>query len=127
MTIVKLFLAAVAFAFLAACTSKPIYNVSDAPSATTRKASLEEVNKAIVRAGTQLGWKMATVNPGHIVGTLSLRDHTAIVDVKYNAKTYSINYKDSNNLNYQGGTIHRNYNSWVQNLDRAIQVQLSSL
>ena len=41
--------------------------------------------------------------------------------------SYSIDYKNSLNLKYDStkNTIHKNYNGWIQNLDNAIQVQLS--
>ena len=47
----------------------------------------------------------------------------------YSTKAYSIVYKDSQNLDYNGTTktIHRAYNGWVQNLDRGIRTQLSLL
>ena len=31
------------------------------------------------------------------------------------------------NLDEKGGTIHKNYNGWVQNLDKAIRAQLQML
>jgi hypothetical protein len=112
----------------AGCTVKPIYNVQGAP-VTSNKASLtqDDVAKAIIRAGAGLGWQMAQVSPGLITGTLHLRTHVAVVDVKYDTKTYNITYKDSTNLYYTGSTIHRNYNGWVQNLDNGIRTQLSML
>jgi len=111
------------------CTSNPIYNVQQAPipSVTDKKLSMEDVSKAIIRAGTGLGWQMRQVKPGHIIGTLNLRRHTAVVDVTYDTKSYSIVYKDSSNLNYDGSNIHRNYNGWIQNLDRAIRSQLIAI
>lgn len=51
----------------------------------------------------------------------------AQVDIPYNAKAYSIQYKNSANLKYDGVSIHSNYNGWVQNLDRAIQSRLVAL
>jgi hypothetical protein len=112
----------------AGCTSKPIYNVQAEPI-TSNKTPLtsDDVAKAIVRAGAGLGWQMAEVQPGLVTGTLHLRTHVAVVDVKYDTKTYSITYKDSTNLDYTGSEIHRNYNGWVQNLDKAIHTQLSML
>jgi hypothetical protein len=35
--------------------------------------------------------------------------------------------KDSTNLDYDGNTIHKNYNGWVENLDKAIRVQLAKI
>ena len=86
---------------------------------------MEVVQNAIVVAGTQLGWKMEPLNPGTITGTIELRTHRAVVEVTYDTKTYNIKYKDSLNLDYNGTSIHKNYNGWIENLDKAIQVQLS--
>ncbi len=106
-----------------------IYNVKDAPvnTASGVTPSLEEVQKAIITAGTGLNWSMAVVKPGHIVGTLNVRSHTAVVDIMYNSKTYSITYKDSTNLKYDAEkkTIHENYRSWIQNLDNNIRGRLT--
>ena len=60
-------------------------------------------------------------------GTLNLRSHTAIVDITYDTRTYSIKYKDSTNLGYDGRNIHSNYNGWIENLDKGIQTQLVNL
>ena len=45
----------------------------------------------------------------------------------YSVKSYSIRYKDSTELGYDGGSIHQNYNGWVQNLDKGIRAQLNTL
>ena len=109
-------------------TATPVYNVMDAPIvASQANPSLDEVGKAIQRAGAALGWQMKPTKPGHIAGTLILRKHVAVVDVNYSAKSYSINYKDSTELNYDGSNIHPNYNGWIQNLDKGIRAQLSAL
>jgi hypothetical protein len=68
---------------------------------------------------------MQQTNPGNVAGTLVVRDHKAVVDVNYDLKSYSIKYKDSTNLSYNGTSIHSNYNGWIQNLDKAIRTQLS--
>ena len=111
---------------IAGCRSNPILNIEDSPIDATVKSS-KDVQKAIIRAGTSRGWKMKSVSKGHIEGTLLLRKHMAKVDIKYNRKSYSINYKDSAELNYDGTNIHPNYNGWIQNLDRSIQAELSAL
>jgi hypothetical protein len=122
-----LFVAFIAAA-LAACV-QPIYNVKQAPVETPggKPPTMAEVEKAIMRAGAGLGWKMQPTKPGHIVGTLQLRTHTAIVDVTFDTRTYNITYKDSLELNYDGSNIHKNYNGWIQNLDRGIRAQLLNL
>lgn len=109
------------------CRKAPIYNVTDAPimDTSTTKLSQDSIVKAIVRAGAGLGWKIHRVEDGLMEGVLNIRAHQAIVSIAYDSETYSISYKNSTNLKYDGSKIHRNYNSWIHNLDRAIQVQLS--
>jgi len=114
---------------LTACnTIAPIQNVDSVPvsNSANEKLSAEEVRAAIVRAGAGLGWIMKDAGPGTINGTLILRTHTAEVQIPYSAASYSIVYKSSINLQESGGKIHRNYNGWVQNLNRGINAQLAA-
>ncbi|HXZ51968.1 MAG TPA: hypothetical protein VEH51_08195 [Burkholderiales bacterium] len=119
---------AACFALLAVgCRIAPIYNVNgDAITSPKADLTMSDVNKAIHRAGASLGWQMQDAGPGHMIGTLHLRDHVAVVDITYDTKSYSINYKDSTNLQYdaQKGEIHKNYNGWIQNLESNIRTQL---
>lgn len=108
------------------CRANPVYNVDSAPVTISGKHTGQDVEKSIIRAGAVLGWKMKKVGKGHLVGTLHLRSHVAVVDITFNDKTYSITYKDSTNLNYDGTNIHSNYNGWIQNLDRSIQSQFQT-
>lgn len=114
--------------FFAGCRAPtPVHNVLAAPVTTNRPASADDVRQAITRAGASLGWQMLQRGPGNIEGILVLREHRANVNIKYDAKTYNITYKDSEKLNYDGTNIHPNYNGWIQNLDRAIRAQLTTL
>ena len=113
---------------LVGCRSNPVYNVEGTPISTnTSGYSLREVRDAIQQAGVSLGWQMQDIKPGLIVGTLYLRDHMAQVEIPYSRSSYSILYKDSQNLNYDGANIHSNYNGWIQRLNGAINAQLSRL
>jgi hypothetical protein len=107
------------------CRTAPILNVKDAPVnvAVGQSASLATVEQAIIRAGIGLGWAMKVEKPGLIIGTLNLRDHTAVVEIPYSTTSYSILYRNSVNLDQQGDAIHKNYNGWVQNLDQGIRRQ----
>jgi hypothetical protein len=121
-------LAVTASLLLVACTTQPIMNVSGAPIQSSKpKPSMDEIRQAIVRAGSGLGWEMKPDRPGHLTGRLALRTHVAVVDVDYTQTTYSIKYRESTNLDADGDKIHRNYNGWIQNLDKAIKVQLQNL
>ena len=107
----------------------PIYNVVSAPIQQSPAATLENIEKAIIRAGRQLGWQVVPKEPGKCEGILVLRTHKAIVDITYDTKSFNITYKDSDNLRYDAKdkTIHSNYNGWIKNLEKAIRVQTEVL
>jgi hypothetical protein len=130
MRIVGVLLTAVAFVVLAGCaTTQPVQNVQNAPVVlpSGKSATSAQVGQAIMRAGLTLGWQMEPAGPGKYTGRLALRQHTAIIDVEHDAKSYSIKYRDSTNLDARDGMIHKNYNGWIQNLDKAIRAQLATL
>jgi len=114
---------------LAACQPMAVYNVADAPVTTTsgKKPTATQVRSAIITAGTSLGWSVKDAGSGKLEGTLHLREHTAVVEIPYSATHYSITYKSSENLQAADGKIHKNYNGWVQNLDRAIRTEISRI
>jgi hypothetical protein len=126
---IRYLLFSAAFVALAGCTSAPVRNISDAPVVTGSGKTLtaEQVRVAIVGAGTGLGWTMAAATPGLVTGGIALRGHTAQIDVRYTSTTYSISYKDSTNLQYADGQIHKNYNGWIENLNRDIRGNLMAL
>ena len=105
----------------------PILNLENVPVTSTdgKPLTAAQVRSSIVTAGTSLGWRIVDAGPGKLEGTLMLREHTAVVDIPYSARSYSIVYKRSDKLNEMNGTIHSNYNGWVQNLDRAIRTEMS--
>jgi len=109
---------------IAACTSKPIYNV-DSDSFGTPTAPLSVRAEQIRRAALGLGWQVENVGPGEMKCALNLRDHQAVVAINYTPTNYSIRYLSSANLDYTGTEIHRNYNGWVQNLEKQIRIQSS--
>ena len=110
----------------------PVQDVNNAPVVTGsgKPATPDGVQKAIMAAGVSLNMRMAVIRPGLVQATYSPRgDFTAIMEVSYDTKAYSIRYKSSDGLNYdpQARTIHKNYNSWVTNLQKRIDSQLSLL
>ena len=129
----KIFAAALAAALtitIGGCArTAPILNLENVPVISTGEKALTaaQVRQSIITAGTSLGWRIVDAGPGKLEGTLLLREHTAVVDIPYSAKSYSIVYKRSDKLNEANGTIHSNYNGWVQNLDRTIRTEMSRL
>lgn len=117
-----------ATATMMGCRSAPVQDVVDAPVTTsTQKYANDDVRKAILEAGARLGWQMKDLDKGHMLGTLFLRSHMAQVDIHYTKQNYTIKYKNSSNLDYDGENIHSNYNGWIQNLDNAIRANLAAL
>lgn len=112
-----------------ACGTVAINNVQNAPVSTAsgKAPTAAAVRGAILQAGAGLGWVMTDVKPGVLEGKLALRSHVAVVEIPYSEKSYSIVYKSSTNLNEANGSIHKNYNGWIQNLQRDINAKVSAL
>ncbi|TDH60274.1 hypothetical protein E2C06_22930 [Dankookia rubra] len=94
--------------------------VQDASGEFLGRAPLAQRADQIRAAGTVLGWRIDPEGPGVMRGTLLLRSHQAVVQITYDTQRFAIRYVSSTNLNYENGMIHRNYNSWVQNLRNTI-------
>jgi hypothetical protein len=129
MRIIGILLAASALVFAGCGTVQPIQNVENSPIILPpgKNVNMSQVTTAIMRAGAQLGWQMEPAGPGRVTGRIALRQHTAVIDVTHDTKSYSIKYRDSTNLDARDGMIHKNYNGWVQNLDKAIRSQLTMI
>ena len=127
-SILSLALWCAATAMVGCNTAAPIMNVSNTTviGPVGQSLSADEVRAAIIRAGASLGWIVTDARPGVLNGRLILRTHTADVEIPYTTTAYSITYKSSINLNESGGQIHRNYNGWIQNLNRNINAQLAA-
>jgi hypothetical protein len=114
-------------ALMAGCRTAPVMDMG--PTAIGVNATQEQVKKAILRAAAGLGWSIKEEGPGLLLGTLVLRTHVAVVEIPYSTKSFSIQYKESQNLNYDetNKTIHSNYMGWIKNLHEAINQQLALL
>ncbi len=121
--IIHWMIAATVVGALAGCArTAPIEQVNAIVSAGHTEA---QVKDAIIKAGAQRQWIMSDAGPGVIKGKLQNRDHVADIKINYSATSYSIVYVSSINLMAANGKIHRNYNRWVHNLDKDIQVTLA--
>lgn len=114
--------------FLMGCKSTfntaPILNFEDQP--VEASMTMEKMEKCIITAGADLGWKMIKIKPGMFQATINQRGHTAVVAIPYSAKKYSILYISSSEGLYAGdGKIHKSYNTWVRNLDRRIHGKIT--
>lgn len=103
----------------------PIVEPHNGALASYGNLSKPAVRDAIIRAGSGIGWQMHEEKPGLIVGAWKARDHSATVEIPYSNKEYAIKYRSSENLLEGEGTIHSNYNRWVERLNRNIAAELS--
>lgn len=87
---------------------------------------MKTIGDAIIDGCSVRNWQASEVEPGYMQCTLYIRDHMAKVDIRFDTSAYSITYADSDNLKYNAekNKIHRNYNSWVQNLRGDINNEL---
>jgi len=102
-----------------------IYNVELSSYNTADPLDAKRAEKAIKTAGSKIGWEMDTIRPGLIRGTLNLRKHLAVIDINYDGKRFSIDYVESENLNYdeEANVIHKSYNKWIEILERRIRAE----
>lgn len=112
-----------AFALAGCARTEPVKNINQTLNVNY---SDNQLQTAILEAGRARQWVMQPQQPGVINGHITQRDHSADIRITYGANHYSINYVGSNNLMASAGEIHRNYNRWVNNLDKDIQFRLAS-
>lgn len=110
----------------AAC-SDSLRNIHDAKLQARPGVTIAQVTAALKRAGGQHGWRMKEIAPGEMEAHLDRGKHAVKVTITYNTKTYSINYKDSMGLGYNGVRIHWKYNDWIKNLRMAIEKETRRL
>ncbi|MCH9691966.1 MAG: hypothetical protein K0U59_07895 [Gammaproteobacteria bacterium] len=92
-----------------------------------RAQTAKTVRQGIMAGCIEKGWSCRKIGKGLIEASLTLRHHFAVALISYNADSYDITYKSSENLDYnrKRNTIHRSYNRWVNNLDNAIRKWLA--
>lgn len=112
---------------LAACTSKPVMTPKEV-LVVGHDYSNEDIQQAIVSAAAQRGWTVRQVTPGLVLADITVRNQFyAAVNIRYSLSNFRIEYRDSRELNYNDGKIHRNYNRWVYNLDKSIMRELKHI
>ncbi len=105
-----------------------------APSQWGCELSDEQLIQGITIGLSGRGWTITSNDgQGNLVAQVVVRGkHTLVVDIQYDSRTFDINYKDSVNLEYRvrrSGrvNIHRNANSWMENIQTDITATLVTL
>ncbi len=99
--------------------------------ADNKALTTAKVREAIVKAAQRGKWIIDEDAPELLVATFSIRGkHSLTVEIRYNATQFSIDYRDSTNLNYATGPggpiIHPTYNKEVKALLDSINSGLRS-
>ncbi len=121
-------LAGFSVSLLGACSRvQPVYNVQvPLQAASSKSASTDKVGKVISRAATQQGWKLKSAGANKYRATIAWRQHSAVTEISYSAKSYSIDLVSSENLLEGKGQIHHKYNERVRALKAQIDSDLAS-
>jgi hypothetical protein len=124
--------------FMASHASRvePLVNIENQAVARAdgKPLTIEQVKSAIIAGSLrQRIWTVSPVSQGVMTATLNVRDkHTAVVDISYTAKSFSIKHRESNQLLYEKDEngveqIHRNYNRWIQGLRQNITQEVLAI
>jgi len=94
--------------------------VDPAPIAVPAKVSPAQVEKAIKQALIKREWLIASDAPGKITANYARREFSVTIGIAYDAKEVRVTYLNSTDLKYEEKNgqryIHKNYQSWIQNL-----------
>jgi len=125
-SLLRVTLITLALLVTAGCTSKPILNTQhDLPA--DAQVSEEKMKTVIVNALQKREWTVQRLSPQLVQAEINVRNqYYAAIDIRYTRNSYAITYRDSRELGYKDGKIHRNYNRWVNNLDSDIMAGLRS-
>lgn len=149
----QLFAVSILALFAVACTQNLVkmYNVHDQP--IPPGLTQDQVRKAIKIGAGVAGWSTVELSPSSIAATYHIRRHTVTALIRYTEQAYSIDYKTSyqmkvycteedkvekraKQLTTGGGTcpgvdqpayIHKNYNVWIEVLERGIRSALQNI
>lgn len=112
---------------VAACRTVPVQNVTHQPfPADASKLGMAQIEESIIKAAGEREWIVQRKAEGELIATYSPRSHQAKVEIDFDQTEFSISYVDSTNLNYDGTSIHYNYNRWVNNLRQDILREVSA-
>ncbi|MDR1947283.1 MAG: hypothetical protein LBQ51_08995 [Desulfovibrio sp.] len=105
----------------------PIENFGNSSLVAYGSLKATDVRDAVIRGGSNIGWQMSEERPGLVVAVWKARDHSLTVEIPYSSTAYTIKYRSSVNMSAENGEIHRNYNRWIERLERNINAELSKV
>lgn len=104
---------------------QPIYNVQDHPiPSASLGLSTAQVTQLIAGVAQSKNWLVDPISSTEVRATQKWRDHTAVIFISNDGKSFCIRNEGSTNLLEQGDMIHREYNKRVHALEDAIEKRL---
>jgi hypothetical protein len=123
--------AAIGILLLAAACTKPMHKVEASKYGwgPQKGVTLAQMRSTIEKTAQDLGWQLSDVQAGSFTARQEwgATKHNIVVGVVYDEKTFSIRYKDSKNMSFNGSSIHHTYNDMVSTLQDHIKTNVSNL
>lgn len=92
-------------------------------------ADVGAMRRVILQAALNRRWRLMQDRPGVLTLEATAGDHSATVDVLYDAAGFQIKYRSSTALDYAAAgdrvVIHPRYNNWISSLSNEIRRQAS--
>ncbi len=118
-------LSTIVLLILAGCKTSQISHVE--PAKFIEEVSIDNSKVAITAALRSLHWKIDKQEPNKIFASRQGGGWSITLQVDYNDKAYDVKHHQSTGLGYDEftGTIHRNYNVWVEQIHEKVEYYIS--
>ena len=119
--------------FFAGCGANSIMTPvgTSAGAADQKNFTAQDMRAAILRGCAEKNWRVIETSANSVDAMIIVNNmQTVVVSIPYTATSYMINYKASANMGYTvssdgASSIDPNYNDWVFDLDKAIQMHIA--
>ncbi|MEO4048533.1 hypothetical protein AAFN46_15765 [Pseudomonas sp. CAU 1711] len=110
---------------VAACSrQQPVLTIHQQVPPHATALNEQTLRPALIRALVRCKWSVEQEEANRILARIDFRGHSASITLDYVADRYDIRYRDSHDLDYENGKIHKRYNALVKKLNRAIQQEV---
>jgi hypothetical protein len=99
-----------------------VYNVTDHPLPDqAQDMSSSEIARIIKQTASNRGWECNNYGSNTVRCRMNRRGHSAVMDVLYTKRSFSIKHISTNNMMEDDGTkVHRNYNKWIRKMEKEL-------
>ena len=121
-----LLLALTTLGLLACNSTQPLLSVHQPVPATAPALQEQQLmQRTLVSALVRRKWQVEQTLPNQVLAKIELRgEQSASIAIDYDASGYDIRYRDSQNMDYADGQIHKRYNGLVKKLNRTIAQEM---